>query len=157
MSLAVSKDELCFVKQRENQIVVTVGALLHYMHVKLFVRVSSVALAAINCGSASPLSLRAVLPLVVCKYWFWFLRFIFCWVTLPGTYAGHSALTWGKPAFSHLGFLCPSVVSFSPVGVLWISFVFLVFIFSPHSLWCPFLFGVGVLPLFFPVFTGFSL
>ena len=25
MSLAVSKDELCFVKQRENQIVVTVG------------------------------------------------------------------------------------------------------------------------------------
>ena len=29
MSLAVSKDELCFVKQRENQIVVTVGALLH--------------------------------------------------------------------------------------------------------------------------------
>ena len=35
MSLAVSKDELCFVKQRENQIVVTVGALLHYMHVEL--------------------------------------------------------------------------------------------------------------------------
>ena len=31
ISLAVSKDELCFVKQRENQIVVTVGALLHYM------------------------------------------------------------------------------------------------------------------------------
>ena len=29
MSLAVSKDELCFVKQRENQIVVKVGALLH--------------------------------------------------------------------------------------------------------------------------------
>ena len=29
MSLAVSKDELCFVKQRENQIVLTVGALLH--------------------------------------------------------------------------------------------------------------------------------
>ena len=29
MNLAVSKDELCFVKQRENQIVVTVGALLH--------------------------------------------------------------------------------------------------------------------------------
>ena len=35
MSLAFSKDELCFVKQRENQIVVTVGALLHYMHVEL--------------------------------------------------------------------------------------------------------------------------
>ena len=35
MSLAVSKDELCFVKQRENQIVVTVGALLHHMHVEL--------------------------------------------------------------------------------------------------------------------------
>ena len=35
MSLGVSKDELCFVKQRENQIVVTVGALLHYMHVEL--------------------------------------------------------------------------------------------------------------------------
>ena len=35
ISLAVSKDELCFVKQRENQIVVTVGALLHYMHVEL--------------------------------------------------------------------------------------------------------------------------
>ena len=35
MSLAVLKDELCFVKQRENQIVVTVGALLYYMHVEL--------------------------------------------------------------------------------------------------------------------------
>ena len=35
ISLALSKDELCFVKQRENQIVVTVGALLHYMHVEL--------------------------------------------------------------------------------------------------------------------------
>ena len=35
ISLAVSKDELCFVKQRENQIVVTVGALLHYMYVEL--------------------------------------------------------------------------------------------------------------------------
>ena len=35
MTLAVSKDELCFVKQRENQIVVNVGALLHYIHVKL--------------------------------------------------------------------------------------------------------------------------
>ena len=35
MSLAVFKDELCFVKQRENQIVVTVGALLHYMNVEL--------------------------------------------------------------------------------------------------------------------------
>ena len=35
MTLAVSKDALCFVKQRENQIVVTVGALLHHMHVEL--------------------------------------------------------------------------------------------------------------------------
>ena len=35
MSLAVSEDELCFVKQRENQILVTVGALLHYMHAEL--------------------------------------------------------------------------------------------------------------------------
>ena len=35
MSLAVSKDELCLVKHRENQIVVTVGVLLHYMHVEL--------------------------------------------------------------------------------------------------------------------------
>ena len=35
MSLTVSKDELCFVKQRESQIVITVGALLHYMHVEL--------------------------------------------------------------------------------------------------------------------------
>ena len=35
MSLAVSKDELCFVKQHKNQIVVTVGALLHNMHVEL--------------------------------------------------------------------------------------------------------------------------
>ena len=35
MSLAVSKDELCFDKQHENQIVLTVGALLHYMHVEL--------------------------------------------------------------------------------------------------------------------------
>ena len=29
INLAVSKDELCIVKQRENQIVVTIGALLH--------------------------------------------------------------------------------------------------------------------------------
>ena len=35
MTLAVSKDALCFVKQLENQTVVTVGALLHYMHVEL--------------------------------------------------------------------------------------------------------------------------
>ena len=27
MTLAVSKDELCFIKHRENQIVVTIGAL----------------------------------------------------------------------------------------------------------------------------------
>ena len=30
MTLAVSKDALCFVKQRKNQIVLTFGALLHY-------------------------------------------------------------------------------------------------------------------------------
>ena len=40
MTLAVSKDELCFVKQRENQIVITVGALLHYIHVELSIRTS---------------------------------------------------------------------------------------------------------------------
>jgi len=90
-----------------------------------------------------------------CKYWFWFLRFIFCWVTLPGTYAGRSALTWGKPAScSHLGFFCPFVVSFSPVGVFLDFVCFLLSFFPPHSLWCPFLFGVGVLPLF-PCFYGF--
>ena len=35
MTLAVSKDALCFVKQRENQIVLTIGALLHYSDVEL--------------------------------------------------------------------------------------------------------------------------
>ena len=81
-----------------------------------------------------------------CKYWLWFFRFIFCWVTLPGSHAGRSALTWGKPAFcSHLGFFCPVVVSFSPVGVPWS--LFSSFYFCPHSRWCPFLFGVGVLLL----------
>ena len=35
MTLAVSKDALCFVKQRENQIVLTIGALLHYTDDKL--------------------------------------------------------------------------------------------------------------------------
>ena len=35
MTLAVSKDALCFVKQRENQIVLTIGALLHYTNVEL--------------------------------------------------------------------------------------------------------------------------
>ena len=35
MTLAVSKDALCFVKQRENQIVLTIGALLHYTNVNL--------------------------------------------------------------------------------------------------------------------------
>ena len=34
MTLDVPKDELCFVKQRENQIVVTIGALLHFVHVE---------------------------------------------------------------------------------------------------------------------------
>ena len=36
MTLAVSKDALCFVKQRENQIVLTIGALLHYIDVELY-------------------------------------------------------------------------------------------------------------------------
>ena len=35
MTLAVSKDALCFVKQRENQIIITIGALLHYTDVEL--------------------------------------------------------------------------------------------------------------------------
>ena len=35
VTLGVFKDELCFVKQRENQIVVTIGALLHFIHVEL--------------------------------------------------------------------------------------------------------------------------
>ena len=35
MTLAVSKDALCFVKQREDQIVLTIGALLHYTDVEL--------------------------------------------------------------------------------------------------------------------------
>ena len=35
MTLAVSKDALCFVKQRENQIVLTIGASLHYTDVEL--------------------------------------------------------------------------------------------------------------------------
>ena len=35
MTLAVSKDSLCFVKQRENQIVLTIGAFLHYTEVEL--------------------------------------------------------------------------------------------------------------------------
>ena len=41
MTLAVSKDELCFMKQRKNQIVVTIGALLHYIHVELQIRTPS--------------------------------------------------------------------------------------------------------------------
>ena len=90
-----------------------------------------------------------------CKYWFWFLRFIFCWVTLPGTYAGHSALTWGKPAFSHLGFFCPSVVSFSPVGVSWSLFVFLFSFFPLIVFGAPSSLGSGSIPPFFPAFTFF--
>ena len=35
VTLAVFKYELCFVKQRENQILVTIGALLHFIHVEL--------------------------------------------------------------------------------------------------------------------------
>ena len=35
MTLDVSKDALCFVKQRENQIVLTIGALLHDTDVEL--------------------------------------------------------------------------------------------------------------------------
>ena len=74
-------------------------------------------------------------------------------MALPGTHAEHSALIWGKPASSsHLGFSCPFVVSFSPVGVPWS--LFSLFYFSPHSLWCSLLFGVGVLPLF-PCFYRF--
>jgi len=34
MQWIVSKDELCFVKQRDNQIVFTFGALLHYINVE---------------------------------------------------------------------------------------------------------------------------
>ena len=40
MTLAVSKDALCFVKQRENQIVLTNGASLHYTDVELKIRTS---------------------------------------------------------------------------------------------------------------------
>ena len=82
------------------------------------------------------------------KYWFWFFRFIFCWVTLPGAHAEHSALTWGKPAsLSLLRFYCPSVVSFSPVGVSW-SLFSLVY-FSP-PLW-----GRGP-PPFFSCFSHYE-
>ena len=35
MTLAVYKDALCFVKQRENQIVLTIGALFYYTDVEL--------------------------------------------------------------------------------------------------------------------------
>ena len=38
MTLGISKDEMCFVKQRENQIVVTIGALLHCINFKLEIR-----------------------------------------------------------------------------------------------------------------------
>ena len=41
MPLAVSKDELCFVKQRQNQIVVTSGAMLHNIHFELQIRTPS--------------------------------------------------------------------------------------------------------------------
>ena len=40
MTLAVSKDALCFVKQRENQIVLTIGALLHCNGVERKIRTS---------------------------------------------------------------------------------------------------------------------
>ena len=40
MTLAVSKDALCFVKQRENQIVLTIGTLLHYIDAELYIRTS---------------------------------------------------------------------------------------------------------------------
>ena len=67
-------------------------------------------------------------------------------MTFPGTHAGLSVLTWGKPAFcSHLGLSCPFVVSFSPVGVPWSLFSCF---YSPHSLWCSLFLGVGVLPPF---------
>ena len=42
MTLAVSKDALCFVKQSENQIVFTIGALLYYTDVELQIRTSCV-------------------------------------------------------------------------------------------------------------------
>ena len=72
-------------------------------------------------------------------------------MTLPGTYAGRSALTWGKPAsFSHLGFFCPFVVSFSPVGVSWIWFVFLFSFFPLIASGAPSSLGSGSSP-FFPV------
>ena len=35
MTLAFSKDALCFVQQRKNQIVLTIGVLLHYTDVEL--------------------------------------------------------------------------------------------------------------------------
>ena len=34
MTVALCEDELCFLKQRESQSVVTIGALLHYIHVE---------------------------------------------------------------------------------------------------------------------------
>ena len=93
-----------------------------------------------------------------CKYWFWFLRFIFCWVTLPGTYAGRSVLIWGKPAsFSHLGFFCPFVVSFSPVGVSRTWFVFLFSFLPLIASGAPSSLGSGSSPfsLFLQVFVVF--
>ena len=76
-------------------------------------------------------------------------------MTVPGTYAGRSALTWGKPAScSHLGFFCPFVVSFSPVGVSWISFVFFFSFFPLIASGAPSSLGSGS-SLFFPFFTGF--
>ena len=94
-----------------------------------------------------------------CKYWFWFLRFIFCLMTLPGTYAGRSALTWGKPAsFSHLGFFCPFVVSFFPRwGFLRSGFVFLFCFFPLIASGAPSSLGSGSSPfsLFLQVFVVF--
>ena len=40
MTLAVSKDALCVVKQRENQIGLTIGALFHYTDVELQITTS---------------------------------------------------------------------------------------------------------------------
>ena len=73
-------------------------------------------------------------------------------MTLPGTYAGRSALTWGKPAsFSHLGFFCPFVDSFSPVGVSWFWFVFLFSLFPLIASGAPSSLGSGSSP-FFPCY-----
>ena len=64
--------------------------------IAILVNVISVALATDNCGRVPlPWLLRAV-PVSISFCFFWF---IFCRVTLPGTHAWRSALTWDKPVF----------------------------------------------------------